>query len=300
MSRLLDNEKYVGRWTWTKTESRRDPRTGRRRRFAKPESEWVTQKDESLRIVPQDLWNRVRARRNEVRRTWPGAKGKRGFSDKQGGREKHFPTHLLSGTMVCAACGAAIAQVSRKGGGYYGCLGAARGACDSKMLVPRNLAESVIVEAVQEELFSPNHVRYVLEQVEHEASRLYSDISEAIRLKGTELASEERRLEALREELSGLRRSCEKVFQAPPVEWIEERLGELKEILERRTEQSALLLRKLLGPISLEPPLEDVVDVAFLTPMLSHRRCAFDETEFLPAVFERLRTNPLHRGFTRE
>jgi len=39
VSRILDNEKYVGRWVWNKTESRRDPRTGRRRRFTKPESE---------------------------------------------------------------------------------------------------------------------------------------------------------------------------------------------------------------------------------------------------------------------
>jgi DNA invertase Pin-like site-specific DNA recombinase len=45
-SRILDNEKYSGRWVWNKTESRRDPRTGRRRRFEKPESEWVINEDE--------------------------------------------------------------------------------------------------------------------------------------------------------------------------------------------------------------------------------------------------------------
>jgi len=44
-------------------------------------------------------------------------------------------TLLLSGTMTCGACGAAIAQVSGKSGGYYGCLGAAKGACENKMLV---------------------------------------------------------------------------------------------------------------------------------------------------------------------
>ena len=101
MSQLLDNEKYVGRWIWNKTESCRDPRTGRRRRFAKPESDWVVQKDESLRIVPKVLWEEVRARRQEVRRGWPGGKGRRGFSRVQGGREQYFPTHLLSGSTVC-------------------------------------------------------------------------------------------------------------------------------------------------------------------------------------------------------
>src|SRR5438105_214515 len=78
VSRLLDNEKYIGRWVWNKTESRRDPRTGRRRRFVKPESDWVAQVDESLRIVPQVLWENVRAQRQEVRRSWPGGHGRRG------------------------------------------------------------------------------------------------------------------------------------------------------------------------------------------------------------------------------
>jgi len=38
------------------------------------------------------------------------------------------------------------------------------------------------------------------------------------------LVETERRVEALREEVDGLRRSRAKVFQAPPREWIEERL----------------------------------------------------------------------------
>ncbi|MCP3984171.1 MAG: hypothetical protein GY723_07265 [bacterium] len=46
MSRILGNAKYVGHWVWNKTETRRDPKTGRRRQFKKPESEWVVNDDE--------------------------------------------------------------------------------------------------------------------------------------------------------------------------------------------------------------------------------------------------------------
>jgi len=53
--------------------------------------------------------------------------------------------------------------------------------------------------------------------------------------------------------MDGLRRSREKVFQAPPVEWIEDRLARMQEVLERRTDRSALFLRSLLGKIRLEP-----------------------------------------------
>jgi site-specific DNA recombinase len=132
VSRILDNEKYAGRWIWNRTESRRDPRTGRRRRFDKPESEWIVREDEDFRIIPKQLWETVRERRKQMHRTWPGGNGKRGFSSEQGSRQKHFPTHLLAGSMVCASCGATIAQVSGKSGGYYGCLAATKGACENK------------------------------------------------------------------------------------------------------------------------------------------------------------------------
>ena len=67
------------------------------------------------------------------------------------------------------------------------------------------------------------------------------------------LIETEGRVEALRSELGALRRNRKKVFQAPPMEWIEERLSRVQEVLERRTEQTAPLLRDVLGTIRLEP-----------------------------------------------
>ncbi len=280
VSRMLDNEKYIGRWVWNKTEQRRDPRTGRRRCFPKPASEWVIQEDESLRIVPQELWEQVRSRRKEVRGGWPGGIGQRGFSAQQGGRERCFPTHLLSGAMVCGKCGATIAEVSGKGGGYYGCIGATKGACDNKLLVRRSLVEKIILDMVQEQLTDPQHIEYVLRRVAAEVGKLYTHVPESIRLKETELTAEQRRLAnfvdfigegrgsrtlaqalfdsegkvgALKEELESLHRCRGKVFQVPPIEWIQERLTKLKEILERNSDRSGPLLRKLLGPLRLEP-----------------------------------------------
>jgi len=273
ISRILDNEKYAGRWVWNRTESRRDPRTGRRRRFEKPESEWIVREDEQLRIVPKDLWVRVRERRKEMHRTWPGGNGKRGFSGEQGSRQGHFPTHLLAGSMVCGSCGATIAQVSGKNGGYYGCLAATKGACENKTLVRRTLAEKVILEAVKDEIADPEHVAYVLRRVEEEIAKLRSDLPDTLKLREAELSAEQRRLanfvdfigegrgsqalakalveterrvEALGDEVDALLRSREKAFQAPPVEWIKDRLENLHEVLSRRTGRSAQTLRDLL------------------------------------------------------
>ena len=148
ISRILDNEKYIGKWVWNKTESRRDPSTGRRKRFPKPESEWITNNDDSLRIIPQLLWESVRERRAVSSKAWPKQIGKNGFSKNQGKRGGIYPTHILSGMMTCASCGSTIGQISGKGGGYFGCLGAKRGACDSKILVRRKLVEDLILDEV--------------------------------------------------------------------------------------------------------------------------------------------------------
>ena len=285
ISRMLDNEKYAGRWIWNRTESRRDPKTGRRRRFDKPESEWIVREDEELRIIPAQLWEAVRERRKRMHRTWPGGSGKRGFSEVQGSRQKHFPTHLLAGGMVCSCCGGTIAQVSGKAGGYYGCLAATKGACENKTLVRRTLAEKVILEAVQERISEPKQIAYVLQRVEEEIAKLRSDLPDALKLKEAELSAEqrrmanfldfigegrgsqalakalvetERRVETLSAEVDGLRRSREKVFRTPPVEWIKDRLANLQEVLELRTAKSAQVLRNILGPIRMELVTPDI------------------------------------------
>ena len=115
--RLLRNEKYVGRWIWNRTETRRDPRTGRRRQFPKPESEWFITEDQSLRIVPQELWDSTQRRLEAVRKVWPGGRGQRAFTGQRGGWVAHYPTELLSGAMSCGSCGATIAKVSGKSAG---------------------------------------------------------------------------------------------------------------------------------------------------------------------------------------
>ncbi len=66
-------------------------------------------------------------------------------------------------------------------------------------------------------------------------------------------AKTETSVDVLADEVDTLRRSRESVFRVPSLEWIETRVSALRDVLERRTEASALLLRRLLGQIVLEP-----------------------------------------------
>jgi len=72
------------------------------------------------------------------------------------------------------------------------------------------------------------------------------------------LVETELRVESLTADVDGLRRSREKVFRTPPVEWITDRLASLQEILEHRTAKSAQALRNVLGPIRLELVTPDI------------------------------------------
>jgi len=59
-------------------------------------------------------------------------------------------------------------------------------------------------------------------------------------------------------DLEGLLRTKTAAFEPPPEEWIEFRLKKIREVLGRRTEQSALLLRRLFGAITLTPKKPEV------------------------------------------
>ena len=152
-------------------------------------------------------------------------------------------------------------------------------------MVRRVLAERVILDAVRERLATRDGLQHILHSVEAEIRKLYANIPETMRVKNTEfeteqrrvanfvefiakgrgsralaeaLAASERRAQELRADLDALRESRGAVFQAPPLPWVEERVARLQEVLERRTENSGLLLRKVLGPIKLLPTQGDI------------------------------------------
>lgn len=118
-----------------------------------------------------------------------------------------------------------------------------------------------------------------------EVSRLHTDVPETLKLNRGKLGVEERRVanfiefiadgkgtralgqaleeaerevERLRVEMGALEATAEAVFAAPPIEWIAERLRPIGELLKRQTSRSALVLRRVLGPVRLRPVRPEV------------------------------------------
>ncbi|HVN46914.1 MAG TPA: recombinase family protein [Steroidobacteraceae bacterium] len=157
---ILDNPIYAGELVWNRVKWVRSAADSKRRRpVANPESEWIRRRCEELRIVPQELWERVRARRaaraaaTAPIRCRPKA-GRRPFNSRAGRRAK-YP---LSGLLRCATCGASYAMAD---GRYYACasnLNGGAAACSNARRVKRVILEERVIGSLRDALLTPGRI----------------------------------------------------------------------------------------------------------------------------------------------
>jgi hypothetical protein len=125
---------------------------------------------------------------------FPSRKGKKGFQGKRKSYVDSHPTHLLSGALKCGACGGAIALVSGKGSGYYGCLNASRHACENKVLIGRKRLEDKFMATLNAEVLKPEVLDAVYQRVSKKVKKQFAHVPEELRLKRIELNRAETRV----------------------------------------------------------------------------------------------------------
>lgn len=285
ITRLLNNEKYKGIWAWNKTRQVRNRKTGKKKQVSRPRSEWIIFERPDLRIVSDDLWNRAHERRKRARKAYESKPGQVGFTKKQKGSNEAFPSTLLAGTLVCGECGFKIIQVSGTRGGYLGCCGATRSACNNRVKVRRTLAEEKIVGLVRDLMHDPDRVHEIIKRAAKHARELSDIKPEDVAARERELESARRKMEnfvefvgqgramsslaaameatekkiaKLEREVTGLRVSMERQFEAPPRAWVEDRLRDFQQLLESDVLNSALALRDVLGRVEMHPVHPDI------------------------------------------
>ena len=287
VSKILKNERYIGRWTWKKHKGIRDPMTGRRKKVIRPENEWLSTFREDLIIIDKEQWGKAQKRWEEIKGTWPVRKKYRNSNLKQQSYIHSNPSHLLSGLMKCHCCGGAIVLVSGKGTGYYGCYNSKRKTCKNNLLVPRKRLEKIIIAELQQKILTLKNLSYVYEKVERLVSSGMNEVPELIKKKKSQyekslqevqnylnyiktgnfskavseaLKQAEDKTENLGEEVKSLEFQKQNTFKTPPEEWIKDRLDTLCQTLSKDTCSSALALKPLLGTIQLEPVSEENED----------------------------------------
>jgi site-specific DNA recombinase len=194
--RILQNERYLGRQIWGQQSVEHEPGTGRRIMRDNPRSEWRVEERPELRIVSDELWDRVQQTRADIRKA---------VASKQNlarGKDARFhSTHLFTGFAKCHLCGAAMTSVSGgMGSPRLGCnrsWNQGRDACPNRLTIRMKVAEPQILAKLQTELQQPNTLAHITKSLEKEIQRKLTAPKEGANDAQRQLEQERRKLQNL-------------------------------------------------------------------------------------------------------
>lgn len=234
---LLQNERYVGRLIWNKSQWHKNPDTGKRSRNERPQSDWIIREVPAL--IDEDTWAEAQ------RRFTPGI-GRGGVS-----------RYLLSGLLECATCGSKFIVYGGSQHRYICSAYHAGGphACGNHLSVPRHIAEKLILQPVLDDLLSPEAISVALKEMRTAAREAAPgpdpQIAELERLVREGTLSAEIAAPSLAE---ARRRAKPQVTALPSERLWRETVASMREILQGEDVTAAReTLRDLLGTVRLTP-----------------------------------------------
>lgn len=111
-----------------------------------PASEWIVSEVPTLRILDQDLWDRVKARQTASALPKGDNRGK-------ALNRANRPRFLFSGMVTCGACGGGMSMISAT---HVGCSRARnKGTCDNRKAMARAELERRVLAALSTRLMDP-------------------------------------------------------------------------------------------------------------------------------------------------
>jgi DNA invertase Pin-like site-specific DNA recombinase len=175
---ILKNPLYCGRMRWNVSQFVRDPDSGKYKRRRRPQADWVENREESLRIIPDEVFERAQAR------TRASADSDKRL--KSGGKTRY----LLSGLLVCKVCKAHYVIADARS---YACSGHWRGgACANDIRVRRDAIERVILGGIYRDLLEPERVA----RMANEMRAAYAERMRAVAARAGDLPRELEELDA--------------------------------------------------------------------------------------------------------
>ncbi len=160
---ILNNELYVGRLVWNRQRFIKDPSSGKRQARLNQPEDWVIEEVPDLRIVPDDLWNRVKTRQKATR----SAVISEGVTRSERARR---PKHLFSGLLTCGCCGGGYTIVGKA---HYGCANARnKGTCDNLSTIQRDALEIRVLSGLKDQLLHPDLIAEFTRAYQEEFNRL--------------------------------------------------------------------------------------------------------------------------------
>jgi site-specific DNA recombinase len=175
---VLNNEMYIGRLVWNRLRYAKDPETGKRRSRANENEAVITSDAPELAIVPQEVWNTVRARQAELDKSGsPKRDGQGGAADDAPAPfwSKQRPRYLFSELMRCSVCGGGFSKISAS---HFGCS-TARNKGESvganRLTIRRDLLEAIVMDGLRNRLMDPVLFKAFAQEFTAEWNRLQAE-----------------------------------------------------------------------------------------------------------------------------
>jgi site-specific DNA recombinase len=182
---ILNNPLYVGQRPYGKQTYRKNPDTGKRHAFINPEHMRASPVEApELRIVPKELWDRVKARQATL------ATASKPHTDVSALPffAQQRPKYLLTGKMTCGECGASYAK---SGKSRFGCQGAAKKGptwCGNRLTIRQDEIDRRVLAGLSSEMLRDDVVAAFRTEYEDEARRLAAQTVSARPQREIELA----------------------------------------------------------------------------------------------------------------
>ena len=165
---ILNNQLYSGSQIWNRLRYVKDPQTGKRISRLNPESAWVITEVPDLRIIEEDLWQKVRARQ--------GALNSKNTDIPVWDRRR--PGTLFSGLMECGCCGSGISKISKDAFGCSGARNKGKAVCTNMAVIKQTDLEARVLDARVHNLMDPEAVAAFCEAYTSERNRLAAAVSQ--------------------------------------------------------------------------------------------------------------------------
>jgi len=212
---VVNNELYAGVLVWNRQRFIKDPNTGKRVSRPNPEAKWIRTEVPELRIVDDELWQRVKLRQAELAKQFEATtKGVRAARAERLNRLRR-PAFLLSGLLTCGCCGGKYGIVVND---RYRCLGHFRkGICDNGRTVRRDDIERRVLAGLTDKLVSPEAVAVAVRANAEETNRQNHE-------RRAQAEADRRTLEKIERSIKGIMDAIEDGMYQPAMK---ARMGEL-------------------------------------------------------------------------
>ena len=176
---MLYNERYIGVWKFKERQWVKVPGTNRRQPRARNAADVMQQLRPELAILDRDLWDDVQQRLAQTKKRYTEHGGMRGELTY-----KRAP-YLLSGLLICRACGAPMTMMGSDRYRYYRCqANKTKGpqVCKNERSLREDIVRPQILDEIRARLLSPDGAlevrRRVAKQLGDRSKQLDSDLRE--------------------------------------------------------------------------------------------------------------------------